>query len=484
CRNASCIFPESPENLSESLYHVALAVFGSLLPGGLIAGANIRILIIARNHQHRIVSALWDVTLSAQATVTQQRTHFYLSRYRGRSAAVTVLQLLGTFLILYGPAAACLLYEAVTYKPVHTNITNTVSVILTSAPAINGIVYGIKSTVLQKNFRDILRKKLYRNEVEYEIAARTPSMAGSRRPSVTPSLSLAIQRPLQRRMSEIIIQPQKSEHKAKLIRRSSEMCFVTKGSTSSINKVMISSNELNRANSVHSQRKGQLYGVIHQNGNSGNHIKILTKEIAKENIVPNISKDCLRNLDDYNNGRPIVNVYSNSEVKYKTIEQLKEQSNPFKTGHISRKSLRRALFAKGNQTSLDPELGSVGAVDLGPMCDVSISSQHVHDTTCSSLLRPLLFPQTQSSVDSSDPSQSVDSQDDISLSNCNDASDISIKVLQPENKEDENIFFDKHRKRTLYQVNVFSKEYFKRQSLERIVSEDRRDSSDIQSSAC
>ncbi|KAK3857084.1 hypothetical protein Pcinc_036643 [Petrolisthes cinctipes] len=189
-------------------YAGAAAGLGYILPAALVAGANLRILVIARQHRHRIVSALWDVTLSAQATITPQRPHLYLARYRGRSAAAAVLHPLATFLLLYLPAAVTLLYEAGSRAPAPQALTLVTLSLLSLAPAVNGFVYGVRSKVLRHNLKSFLRKRLYRSEVHHEIQSRPSTAPTSRRPSLNPSLSLPLPARLTRRMSEILIQPQ------------------------------------------------------------------------------------------------------------------------------------------------------------------------------------------------------------------------------------------------------------------------------------
>ncbi|ROT62599.1 hypothetical protein C7M84_019552 [Penaeus vannamei] len=239
-RAPGCFLPDvaAAAPLVGRSYALVLALLGYFLPALLVAAANGRILVIARHHRHRIVSALWDVTVSAQATVTPQRSHFYLTRYRGRSAANTVFHFVGTLFILYLPSACCLLYEAMARARVPASVSATNFVLLAFAPAVNGFVYGVKSKVLRKNFKNFLRKRLYRSEVNYEIQSRAPSAPASRRPSITPSISLPLQQKLQRRMSEILIQPASAstptDAGAKLVRRSSELSFRPRGSTSSI----------------------------------------------------------------------------------------------------------------------------------------------------------------------------------------------------------------------------------------------------------
>jgi hypothetical protein len=139
--------------------------------------------MIARYHRHRIASAIYEVTLSAQVTITHQRNPFYLqSQFRGRSAVYSVLQLLGSLLLLYFPYYGVIMWEAVassvlgttaptmaptttetpadgdlsTQAPtteyqssghVHPHVVAIASALLTCSPPINGFIYGVKSKV-------------------------------------------------------------------------------------------------------------------------------------------------------------------------------------------------------------------------------------------------------------------------------------------------------------------------------------------------
>lgn len=365
-------------------YALVLALLGYFLPALLVAAANGRILVIARHHRHRIVSALWDVTVSAQATVTPQRSHFYLTRYRGRSAANTVFHFVGTLFILYLPSACCLLYEAMARVRVPTSVSATNFVLLAFAPAVNGFVYGVKSKVLRKNFKNFLRKRLYRSEVNYEIQSRAPSAPASRRPSVTPSISLPLQQKLQRRMSEILIQPTSastpSDAGAKLVRRSSELSFRPRGSTSSIPRDV----GLTRpAGDPHAlpvagaapRPEGEQLG-----GSSGGHEQVSASPTSPHARLP------LRAI-------PPITKTSSLDAEQEGEVSPSAQTSSFLSNH--RPSLRRALFARNKQKSLDFEMTCLYmeecAAEAAQCPPRSASQQHVGELGSPSLARPLIL---------------------------------------------------------------------------------------------
>ena len=185
--------------------------------------------MIARYHRHRIASAIFEVTLSAQVTITHQRNPFQPpvlgagSKFRGRNAVSTVLQLLCSFFVLYFPYYGVILWESSSATFVSTNklssatrvhphLVTIASTLLTCSPPINGLLYGVKSKILRKTFQNYWRKQMSKSEMIQEIQARTPSACGSRRPSLTPLgiLSRPCASGLQRRLSEVLLDPHRT----------------------------------------------------------------------------------------------------------------------------------------------------------------------------------------------------------------------------------------------------------------------------------
>lgn len=184
--------------------------------------------MIARYHRHRIASAIYEVTLSAQVTITHQRNPFFVPtvtspnapRVRNRSA-ISVLQLVGSFFILYFPYYFAMLWQSISsmiqsetngkFNPIKLSphIITIATSFLTCSPPVNGVLYGIKSKILRKTFQNYWRKKMMKSEMNQEIQARTPSTCGSRRPSITP-LGMMHKPCLQRRLSEALIDMNRS----------------------------------------------------------------------------------------------------------------------------------------------------------------------------------------------------------------------------------------------------------------------------------
>ncbi|XP_076040028.1 uncharacterized protein LOC143024770 isoform X2 [Oratosquilla oratoria] len=518
-------------------YVVATSTLGCFVPALLITAANLRILVIARHHRHRIVSALWEVTVSAQATVTQQRSHFYLTRYRGRSAATTVLHMVGTFSLLYLPYTTCQVYEAATHTEVHPLVAATALALLSCAPTVNGFVYGVKSKVLRKNFKNFLRKQLYRSEVNYEIQARTPSVPNSRRPSVTPSITLPLQRQLQRRMSEILIQHDASssgggagggggsgtaaanggDNRAKLVRRSSDMCWrptgnsgsgpsTPRGSSGTLRDFTPPSKKTtppplppppsSSAASVPTSMSEPMNGLA--TAGQAFQVQDTTSSIADTLSSASLAHlsggPSLNSLTKAQPLSPLTKVSAAAAAAAAVTESVTTTSSPFSTSSSShtynRQSLRRALFARNKQKSLDMEMGSVTSRGTllpreGP--PRSVSHHHMEEPASPSLIRPLLFPKNGSEelesplspkpLSPARKSKRVSWSSD-SFSAADDSPFESDSDLSNSFRQNMKMASEARRKRGIYRPNGL-RFGFTKLSLERIDSEDARCSIDI-----
>lgn len=176
--------------------------------------------MIARYHRHRIAAAIFEVTLSAQVTITHQRNPFPLPfeaippKLRSRSPMSSVFQIVGTFIVFYCPYYMTVLWNSSIASLNNGNIPKSleipryvslfVTILIHSTVFANGIIYGLKSKAMRKAVQNYWRKKKTKSEIQNEIQARTPSTCGSRRPSV--NAMVFFQRPLaQRRLSETFI---------------------------------------------------------------------------------------------------------------------------------------------------------------------------------------------------------------------------------------------------------------------------------------
>ncbi|KAE8752149.1 Orphan Neuropeptide Receptor 4 [Frankliniella occidentalis] len=234
-----------------------------LLPATIVLVCNLKVLMIARHHRHRIASAIFEVTLSAQVTITHQRNPFVplvggalgprpeqsppapgispgaaaavaaaaAAKFRSRSALCPVLQLLGSLVLLYFPYYGLLLWDALAashaVRAPNPHFSTIAMCLITCSPPVNGLLYGVKNKSLRKTIQNYWRKQMSKSEVNQEIQARTPSTCGSRRPSLTPAGASGVagalaglggagggsgrgSSTLQRRLSEIVLEPLRS----------------------------------------------------------------------------------------------------------------------------------------------------------------------------------------------------------------------------------------------------------------------------------
>ncbi|XP_046389920.1 uncharacterized protein LOC124158715 [Ischnura elegans] len=204
--------PRIPPPPLSPWYPSAYTALTLLLPAGLILACNVKVLTIARYHRHRIAAAIFEVTLSAQVTITHQRNPFPLTKPRApasgpggwiggglfgnrRSALLTVVQLIGSLLLLYFPFYSVMMWHSFQGVAgggpgdsggVPPLLLTASSALLACSPPVNGFIYGVRSKVLRRTFANYWRKQMSKSAVNQEIQARTPSTCGSRRPSLTP----------------------------------------------------------------------------------------------------------------------------------------------------------------------------------------------------------------------------------------------------------------------------------------------------------
>lgn len=219
--------------------------------------------MIARNHRHRIASAIFEVAISAQVTITHQRNPFFPpqigagGKFKGKSAVSTVLQLIGSFMLLYYPFYGIVIWESTTNTvnnlylaknssqkremEVYPTLVTIASTLLTCSPTVNGLLYGIKNKILRKSFQNYIRKKMTKCELNQEIQARTPSACGSRRPSLTP-LGVLSRPPNQSSFTSVASQLV-ANNSSFLQRRLSEICLNSANNNNS-KAVTIHNNQL------------------------------------------------------------------------------------------------------------------------------------------------------------------------------------------------------------------------------------------------
>ncbi|CAG0919971.1 unnamed protein product [Notodromas monacha] len=199
-----------------------------VLPSLLVLGCNFKIYRIARYHRHCIASAIFQVTISAHATITHQP--FQLARGRAKRAAMTVCHVLacdrrgmsclavaalstdcipprnavrdslvclpaclhflpscstnmvrdvpllcatrGSLCVVYWPQVAVATYETAAGQPAPEGAAVAARCLQSLASAANAFVYGVKSRSVRHSFLKAVRRKLYQSDVHQEIRAR------------------------------------------------------------------------------------------------------------------------------------------------------------------------------------------------------------------------------------------------------------------------------------------------------------------------
>ncbi|XP_028138128.1 trace amine-associated receptor 4-like isoform X1 [Diabrotica virgifera virgifera] len=193
-----------PHNISGTgilWYSTIYTIFTLFLPALFIIFCNVKIFIIARYHRHRIASAIFQVAISAQVAITHQKNPLSMSFGRiatppngpkFHSALYTLLQIVGSFFLLYLPHYLVILWEAAIEsfyssdgtKSLNSNYYTISSSLLLFTIPVNGFLYGVKSKPLRQVIKNYWRKKQNTHDLNQEIQARTPSVCGSRRPSI------------------------------------------------------------------------------------------------------------------------------------------------------------------------------------------------------------------------------------------------------------------------------------------------------------
>lgn len=197
-------------NHSEVGYIVIYATIAVLLPLAIVTLCNVHILVIARSHRHRIIGAIYEVTLKAQSPVTKDHVVAANSHWpptpspcgvspihgcggamspkrASRRGSVTVCSLIGSLGALVAPAICCQLWDAVDYAadPHKPQVASTLelsmprlllaaftTMALSCFPCVNAYIYGVKSKFLRSVFKRVIQRYLYKQQASMEIDRR------------------------------------------------------------------------------------------------------------------------------------------------------------------------------------------------------------------------------------------------------------------------------------------------------------------------
>ncbi|CAL8115598.1 unnamed protein product [Orchesella dallaii] len=149
------------------------------------------VLSIARKQRHRIVMALYQITLSAQATVVRSKgatpPQLWLNRsIPARSRACrAVLEDLAALVIIHLPLILILVFEMLTddhHAPLLLHMAGSLSLFF--FPSFTAILYGIRARSLRAAYKSYVRKRMTNSTLQHEIQQRlSPVDGGSPRPS-------------------------------------------------------------------------------------------------------------------------------------------------------------------------------------------------------------------------------------------------------------------------------------------------------------
>lgn len=215
------------------LLSTILTVF---LPIALVIICNVKVLTIASYQRHRIASAIFEATLSAQVAITHQKNPFFMPnllnhnqpfffqpkpnvmemKKKSQKAVLIVFELIIAIIVLYCPYYIFMIVYSFYMK--HKLLNNghdeehkhliekmlniliiIVQFLLICSPTINAVLYGLKNKTIIESLQHFWRKQKTKIELHYEIQARTPSTCGSRKNSITETTNIPTQQPLLRR---------------------------------------------------------------------------------------------------------------------------------------------------------------------------------------------------------------------------------------------------------------------------------------------
>lgn len=153
------------DSSSSEFYYMFAYISAFAVAIVIILVCNAHILVIARNHRHRIVSAIYEITMRVQVTITHQShsqnqsqtSPNYLLKYRGHDALVTAFQLVGSLVFFMVPYYVIYAYKSFSNQLTDSYLSSTATLVLSLTPIVNGYVYGVKSKALRQTFKRLLQ---------------------------------------------------------------------------------------------------------------------------------------------------------------------------------------------------------------------------------------------------------------------------------------------------------------------------------------
>lgn len=118
------------------------------------------------------MSAIYEITLRSQTTISGEQNACFHPKVKGKDAFFTISELVGALLFLSAPWYIIFLLESVIGSPFNTILVSFTTALLTSIPAVNGLLYGVKSRLLRQTFKRLIQRYLYKQQATTEIDRR------------------------------------------------------------------------------------------------------------------------------------------------------------------------------------------------------------------------------------------------------------------------------------------------------------------------
>ena len=144
---------------SNMWYSLSFTVVAFVIPMTILIYCYSHIFRIAQSQSRRIATIVL-VSLSVHAPViAHSKTS---TTFKGRKATMTIVQLLGAFVILYVPFMLLYLFEILAYQKFPVDeVSVTITTLFQSAPVINAFVYGIRNRLFREAFVAYVRRKCH-----------------------------------------------------------------------------------------------------------------------------------------------------------------------------------------------------------------------------------------------------------------------------------------------------------------------------------
>lgn len=152
----------------DRLFALTYSACSMALPVSLIVTSSLHILVIARYQRHQIVSAIYDINNTLQATVapTGRRDSRVITKRRGNALLVLLVT---SYLILFTPTHVAFIFDTLSstmnQPMVHNILVQVAAVLVTLLPALNAYVFGVKSRLIRREFKALFQRYLYQQQV-------------------------------------------------------------------------------------------------------------------------------------------------------------------------------------------------------------------------------------------------------------------------------------------------------------------------------